>query len=83
MDKVFAIFDTKMNSYMNPQLYKTTEQAIRAFGNGCKQEGSGLANNPEDYAMHELGHFDDVKGRYENLKEPVSIARALDYVEKA
>jgi len=80
--KVFAIYDSKMKSYQQPQTFRTTEQGIRAFANSCKEQKSQLSMNPEDYSFHELGEFCDETGDLIKHMAPNSVARALDYTQE-
>jgi hypothetical protein len=79
--KAFAIYDAKVKNYTKPEFFMTTEQAIRAFANSCKQEGSSLGMNPEDYSYWELGSYDQEKGTLASLTAPTQIARATDHVQ--
>lgn len=42
---------------MNPQTYRTSEEAIRAFRTACEQEGSQFQVHGEDFTLLYIGDY--------------------------
>lgn len=61
--KLFVIKDTKANYYMQPQLYRTSAEAVRACSNSVNDKNNGLfAKNAEDFVLFEIGEWDEQTG---------------------
>lgn len=74
--KLFAVYDSKAESYMIPFPMQTTELAIRSFTEGCLDPNSNFNKYPLDFYLYELGVYDDEKGTVENLKTPKQLITA-------
>ena len=75
---VACVRDAKTDVYSQPMFFVTRGVAVRAFFDECKRDNSDVAKHPEDFAFFHVGHFDDQKGVFVNLDQPVQIAHALD-----
>lgn len=62
LTKVFAVFDTKSDSYGTPFFMPTRGMAIRAFADLVKDNSTTIARHPGDYKLCMIGEFDDAKG---------------------
>ncbi len=78
--KVFAIFDLKAACYTPPMVFPHSSMAIRSFGDIVSQKDTPVGLHPEDYALHELGTFDNCSGLFVALNVPHPISNALDFV---
>lgn len=56
-NKIYAVYDAKARAYLNPVFYRTHEEAIRAFGQTCKNEQSQFNACPEDFHLHHIGEW--------------------------
>lgn len=72
--KMFAIFDVKANAYKRPFFEESTVDAIRGFEMAVNKGESLLSSYPEDFALHEIGKFDQISGVFTALQLPLSIA---------
>jgi uncharacterized protein YozE (UPF0346 family) len=79
--KVFAVFDTKVNAYLNPFLMRTRGEAIRGFAEAANDEKTTFAKHPDDFILFEIGTWDEYQGKYTNEASPVSIGSARQFVE--
>lgn len=61
--KVFSVYDAKVEAFMQPFFCITIAQAIRMFSDTCNDQASMFNKHPEDYALFELGVFDDAGGQ--------------------
>lgn len=81
MLKVFAIYDRKVEAYMQPMFFQTVGQAVRGFSDACKDEKSNLAKHPGDFVLEQLGEFDEHSGELSPLAEIHKVvAEARDHV---
>lgn len=62
----FAVFDKKINAYMNPQFFRTRGEALRAWMDAVMAEAAPFKRHAEDYVFCYLGVYDDTDGRFEN-----------------
>lgn len=61
--KIYTIRDKKAEYYMEPQLYRTSHDAVRACKNSVNNDQNGLfAKNAEDFSLFEIGSFDEMTG---------------------
>ena len=62
--KLFTIKDMKADYYHQPQFYRTSAEAIRACKNAVisKQGQTPFNMNPEDFALFEIGEWDELAG---------------------
>jgi len=68
--KVFSVKDTKANYYTPPQLYRNSQEAVRAVTNSVNGSGETLfAKNSEDFALFEIGSFDETAGKIEGCEK--------------
>lgn len=76
---VCAVFDKKVNAYMNPQFFRTKGEATRAWMDAVAAEGAPFRRHAEDYVFCFLGLYDDSLGRFENHGVvPEMLMTALD-----
>lgn len=77
LTKIFAVWDSKAEAYMQPQYYLTSGLAERAFTASCRSQESAFNSNPQDFCLFELGTFDDSCAKFEMLLTPRSVITAL------
>lgn len=80
--KSFCIYDAKAAAYLQPMFFKSTPEAIRAFGDACNDEKSAFHMHAEDYTLFEIGTYDDEKAEFTSLKVPFSILSASEASRK-
>lgn len=59
---VYAIYDSKAEAYMQPMVYKTKGQAIRAFEDAINDKETLFSKHAQDFTLWELGEYDETKG---------------------
>lgn len=79
--KVFAVYDSKAEAFMAPFTFQTKGQAVRGFSDVASDPKTMIGKHPLDFALFELGEFDDSKGVYTNLKAPVNMGLATEFVK--
>lgn len=56
---VMCVYDLKARAYVTPFFVPTVAVGIRAFRNCAQDKTHAFGRNPADYALFELGVFDD------------------------
>lgn len=77
---ICAVRDSAMDAFQRPIAVPTVGMAVRSFADACVQEPSMKAHLG-DYALFELGTFDEQTGKFDNLTAPRQLARGIDYKE--
>jgi hypothetical protein len=78
--KVFAVFDSKADAYLQPFFMSTLGQAIRSFTDAAASTDHQFGKHAADYTLFHLGDFDDATGKFTDLLTPVSLGSALEVV---
>lgn len=69
---VFSIYDVKAEVYNPPFCMKTLGLAKRTFQDMATDSKSQISKYPDDYALFEIGTYDDSIGLMEPSKVPYS-----------
>jgi len=76
--KIFSIRDIKADAFITPFFLHTTEMAKRGFVDAASNPDSMFHKHPEDFALYEIGTFDDQNALVEPcLPEMVMLATAI------
>nr|QJB20537.1 MAG: nonstructural protein [Microvirus sp.] len=78
--KVFSIRDAKVEAFMQPFFSQTTGSGIRLFTDSIEGPQNGFSKHPEDYALFELGEFDQETGLLSPHPQPKSLGGAMEYM---
>lgn len=57
-----SVFDKKALAYTQPDMAAQPGQAIRSFSDAVNNPQSAFNKHPEDYALYNIGYFDDNTG---------------------
>lgn len=79
---VFAVFDKKTAAYMQPIFQMSRGQALRSFMDTVEQKDSLFCKHPGDFALYELGTYDDESGKLASWDPPVFVCEAADLLQK-
>lgn len=60
--RVFSVFDTKAKAFLPPFFMPEQGQALRIFTDAVNKPDHQFHAHPEDYALYDIGDFDDSKG---------------------
>lgn len=75
----FSVYDKKVGAFMPPFFVRSRGEAIRSFGDACNGAQAPFGRHGEDFALFQLGHFDDATGLFTSAKsEPTPIVSALE-----
>lgn len=78
-----AVRDSAVDAFMRPFFVPTTGMAVRSFSDEVRNGESPMHKHPEDFALFELGTFDEESGRCDNLPSPRQLVRAADIKERS
>jgi len=77
--KIFSVYDTKAETYMQPFHAPTTGSAIRSISDCLSDSSHPFAKHPTDYMLFELGSYDDSSASFTLLADKVCLGSLLDY----
>lgn len=80
--KVYSVFDSKMEAYMQPFFMQARGQAIRAFVDTATDDSTTIGKHPSDYTLFEIGSFDDQTCKFDLSVTPVSLGVALEFLKQ-
>lgn len=78
--KVFSVYDSKVEAYIQPFFMQSRGQAIRAFGDTAMDSSTNVGKHPADFTLFELGEFDDATARFDMHNTPVSLGVAVELI---
>lgn len=79
--KLFTIYDHKAGFARIIFAMRSRGEALREFAQGANDPKSYLGQNPEDYTLYEVGHFDDLKNEVTALTA-TALGKGTDYVNR-
>lgn len=71
--KVFSVFDSKLQVWMNPMVMQHTGQAERMWMEIVNDGQSLPSKHPSDFALYQVGEFDDNSGMLTALAAPTQV----------
>ena len=80
LQKIFAIYDSKAESFTNPVYLNSTGLAVRTFSDSVQDPESQFAKHPADYTLFELGTYDDQTAEFKLLPTPKSLFIAIEFI---
>lgn len=79
--KVFSVRDAKAEAFLQPYFCPTKGQAIRGFTDAVNDSQHPMNKHPEDYALFEIGEFDDSNGSLTMHQQPIPLGLALEVLQ--
>jgi len=77
---VYAIYDSKLETYNNPVVANTKGAMIREFVDIAKNEQHPVGKHPADYTLFEIGTYNDSSGKVEMHKAAINMGTALSLI---
>lgn len=81
--KMFSVFDSKIQAYMNPFFARTAAEALRSFADAVNNSESNFCRFAEDFTLFEIGAWDDQTAKVELLPTPHSLGVAIQFLKSA
>lgn len=78
--KIFSVYDQQVEAFLQPFFSPTIGSAIRSMTDALNDPQSGFARNSKDYALYQLGEFDDGNGRLTPM-DPQRVAPLTDLLK--
>jgi len=75
--KVICVHDSKAQSYDRPFFTKNTVDALRSWSQICKDPDAPFSKFPSDFALFELGTFDQISGKFIQYEQPVHLSNVI------
>lgn len=79
--QVLSVFDSKAKVFFEPKMFRSKEEALRAFKDMSNDKSLELGKHPEDYSLMYLGTYDDGLGKFDSLNVPENLGLAASFVE--
>lgn len=76
--RVFSVYDSKVQAYTSPFYARTVAEAQRSWIAVVNDGESMMSKHPADYALFQIGTFDEETGTIEPLEAKASISTALE-----
>lgn len=80
--KIYSIYDNKAEAYMEPFFATTAGLAIRRFADTANNPDTMLFRHPNDFALYEIGTFNDKAGTVNCHKNAKNLGLAAEYISK-
>lgn len=74
---IYAVLDRPANSFGTPVFLPSESEAVRVFAQAVNAENTVLGLYPDDFVLSQLGTYDLILGRFENLPLPKQILAAV------
>lgn len=68
--KMYSVYDSKVEAYLQPFFMRTRGEALRAFQTTVSDPGTHFYLSPGDFTLFEIGEYDDSNGMVE---QPLAI----------
>lgn len=79
--KIFSIYDSKAEAYIQPWFAPTTSVGKRLFTAAANNEDSDFNRFAADYTLFEIGTFDSETGKIEMYPAQENLGNAMQYIE--
>ncbi len=76
--KMFTIYDSKANAFLQPWFLTTEALAVRAFSDLANDQESNVSRHADDYTLFKIGTFNDATAKVD-WTTPVTLGCALQY----
>lgn len=76
--KVFVVYDSKVEAYMQPFFCRTIGEAMRNWEAVCNDGKSMMSTHPADFTLFEIAEYDEDKGRFNQFDALKSLGSAIE-----
>jgi len=77
--KMYTVYDSKAEAYLNPFVLRSKGEAIRSFQTEANKPDSNLNRYSEDYTLFEIGTFDTDTGIVTSNKIHTALGKAIEF----
>lgn len=77
--KIFTVYDSKSEAYLQPFFMQSKGAAVRAFSDLANDKAHTFGKHPEDYVLFEIGSYDEFTAAIVS-HAPVSLGVAVEFL---
>ena len=77
--KIYSVYDSCASAYLQPMFFATRGQAIRALTEAVNTADHNFHKYSDQYALFELGTFDDSTASFELYSAPKSLGVCSEF----
>lgn len=77
--KVFSVYDSKVEAYMNPFFMKSKGEAIRGITALVNDAQHAFFKYSSDFTLFEVGSFDDATCKFDLYSTPHSLGVLIEF----
>lgn len=81
--KVFTVYDSKAEAYLQPFFMNSIGEAVRGFGDASEDPKTQFYAHPADFTLFLIGEYDEQNGILINNDANTSLGSALEHQSKA
>lgn len=81
--KIFSVYDSKAEAYMQPFFADSVGQAERSFIEACNDPSTSLCKYPDDFTLFEFGDFCEFNGKFTLRETPRSLGLAIGFKKQS
>lgn len=81
IQKIFTVFDSKAEAYLQPFFAQSTGVAIRIFQSAANDTDHQFNRYAADFTLFEIGTFDIKSGQIEMLDAHINLGTALTLID--
>lgn len=81
--KMFTVYDSKADSFIQPFFSQSTGTAIREFSAACNKQDHQFSKYAGDYTLFELGEFNQDTAKFQLAQSPLNLGLAITFIEPA
>lgn len=78
--KIYTVFDSKAEAYIQPFFSTTKGLALRSFQEALSDSNTNISKYPEDFTLFELGEFDQQTSKFNLHNTPQSLGVAVEFL---
>lgn len=76
---IYSVYDSKVKYFHPPMFMMNKGEALRSWEEVANAQDQIIARHPQDFALFELGEFDDQNGAITMHKTPESLGIAAQF----
>lgn len=80
--KVFSIFDSKADAFLQPFFSPTSATAIRSFERSVQDEATDFHRYAGDYTLFEIGIWDQSEGTWISHEAKINLGVGSQFLER-
>lgn len=78
--KMYSLYDECLTTFNLPFAAQSEQEAIRNFRLVVNDPSSLVFKSPQDFSLYFVAVYDDQKGEYQNLNQPLLIHKASSLI---